>query len=175
MHFFFSGLFWGVILVLIGLTIVIKAVFKIDIPLFRIVFALLLIYFGAKLLFGGFGIRASRSTTIFSESRIESLESGSEYNVIFGKSSIDLRAIDIAEKSAKVEINVVFGSGIVYINPEMPVKIKISTVFGDSKLPKGNVSFFGDYVYKTESYVEGENYLKLDVDVVFGNVIIEER
>ena len=175
MHFLFGGLFWGVLLVLLGASIIIKAVFKINIPFFRIGFALLLIYFGAKLLFGWSGIKTDRNTTMFSETKVEYLVPGSEYNVVFGKSTIDLSNIDISGGKEKVEISVVFGSGIIYINQDIPMKIKISTVFGDTKMPVGNVSFFGDYVYKTGSYTEGEDYLRLDVDVVFGSVVIEEK
>ena len=175
MQFLFGGLFWGILLVLFGATIIVKAVFKINIPFFRIGFALLLIYFGAKILFGGAGFKADRNTTMFSDTKVEYLVPGSEYNVVFGKSTIDLSNIDISGGKEKIEISVIFGSGIVYINQEIPMKIKISTVFGDTKMPVGNVSFFGDYIYKTGSYTEGEDYLRLDVDVVFGSVIIEEK
>ncbi len=175
MHFLFGGLFWGILLVLLGLTIILKAVFKIDIPLFRMVFALLIIYWGLKLLFGGSFLGSSGNTVIFSESKIESKEAGNEYNIVFGKSTIDLTDIDISESGAVMEVNVVFGSGYILINPEIPTLIKVSTVFAESKLPKGNVSFFGDRTYKTKSYVDGENHLKLNIDVVFGNAIIEDK
>jgi predicted membrane protein len=167
MQFLFGGLFWGILLVLFGATIIIKAVFKIDIPFFRIV--------GAKILFGGVGIKADRNTIMFSDTKVEYLAPGSEYNVIFGRSTIDLSDIDVSGGKEKIEISVIFGSGLIYINQEIPMKIKISTVFGDTKMPVGNVSFFGDYIYKTGSYTEGEDYLRLDVDVVFGSVIIEEK
>mgnify|MGYP003990967287 FL=1 len=52
MPFLFSGLFWGVMLVLFGASMILRAVFNLDIPIFRIIFALVIIYFGVKLLLG---------------------------------------------------------------------------------------------------------------------------
>ena len=43
MGFLFSGVFWGGVLVLLGISIIIKVVFHIDIPVFRVVVALVLI------------------------------------------------------------------------------------------------------------------------------------
>lgn len=45
-----SKLFWGAIVVLAGLVIIANAVFNINIPIFRVFFALLLIYWGVKML-----------------------------------------------------------------------------------------------------------------------------
>jgi hypothetical protein len=106
MQFLFGGLFWGILLVLFGATIIVKAVFKINIPFFRIGFALLLIYFGARILFGGTGFKADRNTTMFSNTKVEYLVPGSEYNVFFGRSTIDLSDIDISSGKKKVEISV---------------------------------------------------------------------
>ena len=46
MDFFFGGLFWGVLLILIGIGIILKVFFDINIPIFRTALALLLIYLG---------------------------------------------------------------------------------------------------------------------------------
>ena len=175
MHFLFGSLFWGVILILFGLSMVLKAFFKIDIPIFRIVFAIIIIYWGLKLLFGGFGFSHHENTVIFNNAKIKATKSHSEYNVIFGRSDIDLTNIDISEKNVRSEVNVIFGSGLIYLDPSIPTVVKISTVFAESKLPDRTVSFFGDYVYRNAAYVEGEDCLILNVDVVFGNVRFEEK
>jgi predicted membrane protein len=174
MNFLFGGFFWGGLLVLIGLSMILKTVFKIDIPVFRLVFAVIIIYWGIKLLFGTSFTRKSETNVIFNDTKIEQVVSGKEYNVIFGRSSIDLRDIEMIEGKSKVKINVVFGHSEIYINPDMPMKIIISTVFAESKLPRGHVSFFGDHVYKSPAFVEGEDYLKVELDVVFGNAIIRD-
>ena len=175
MPFLFSGLFWGVMLVLFGASMILRAVFNLDIPIFRIVFALVIIYFGIKLLVGRQAFKGEGNFSMFRNSDVTMSESGGEYNVVFGQSNIDLSHIDISESSKKVNVDVVFGSGNLLIDPQIPTKLKISTVFADCKLPHRNINFFGDSNYKTPAFVEGENYLLLNIDVVFGNVVIVEK
>ena len=95
MNFIWSGLFWGVLLVLIGISVIVKTVLKIDVPIFKIVFALVLIYFGLKLLFGT--SHKTKDTIIFNNSKMTISAKSDEYNVIFGSGEIDLRNIDDLE------------------------------------------------------------------------------
>ncbi|MDP8204845.1 MAG: LiaF-related protein [Candidatus Tenebribacter mawsonii] len=175
MPFLFSGLFWGVMLVLFGASMILRAVFNLDIPVFRIVFALVIIYFGVKLLVGRQAFKGDGNFSMFRSSDVTMSEKGGEYNVIFGQSNIDLSNIDLSESSKKVNVDVVFGSGNLLIDPQVPMKLNISTIFADCKLPHRNINFFGDSNYKTPAYVEGDNYLLLNIDVVFGNVVIVEK
>ncbi len=172
MHFVFSGVFWGLILVLLGLSMIVKVVFKIDLPIIKLLFAALLIYWGIKLLFGISFHTKSPDSVVFDNADIEHVEAGREYNVVFGKSRIDLRNFVLEDKNAKIEIDVVFGNGIIYLNPEIPAKVKVDAVFAECRLPKGNVSFIGEQVYHTPSFVEGENFLQIDLDIVFGNAVV---
>ena len=175
MPFLFSGLFWGVMLVLFGVSMILRAVFNLDIPVFRIVFALVIIYFGVKLLVGRQAFKGENNFSMFKSSDFTMNESGGDYSVVFGQSNINLSNIDISEGSKKVNVDVVFGSGNLLIDPQIPMKLNISTVFADCKLPHRNINFFGDSKYKTPAFVEGENYLLLNIDVVFGNVVIVEK
>ena len=175
MNFLISGVFWGAMLVLLGTSMIIKTVFKIDIPIFRLIFALIIIYWGVKLLFGTSLKKSDENNVIFDNARITQVEDGGEYNVIFGKSVIDLSDIELTEKSSEVEINIIFGSGEIYLNPEIPVKILSSAVFAEGKLPKGSVNFFGDHVYKSPTYEEGEKFLKIELNTIFGSSIVRKR
>jgi len=175
MPFLFSGLFWGVMLVLFGASMILRAVFNLDIPIFRIIFALIIIYFGVKLLIGRQAFKNEENFSMFRSSSVTMKESGGEYDVIFGQSNIDLTNIDISESSKKVNVDVVFGSANLLIDSNVPMKLKVSTVFADCKLPNRNISFFGDSKYQSPAFVDGENYLLLNVDVVFGNVVFIEK
>jgi len=175
MPFLFSGLFWGVMLVLLGASMILKAMFNLDIPIFRIVFALVIIYFGVKLLVGRQAMRSDGDYSMFKKTNVSIKENGGEHSVVFGQSNIDLTNIDVTEKSKQVNVDIVFGSGTILIDPEIPVKLKISTVFADCKLPNRDINFFGDSSFETPSYIEGDNYLLLKVDVVFGNAVIIEK
>lgn len=55
------------------------------------------------------------------------------------------------------------------------MKIKVDAAFASAKMPDGNRISFGDYTYQTKSLKEGEDYLRVDADVVFGELVIEER
>ncbi len=52
MGFLASGVFWGSVIILFGISIILNSVFGISIPVFKIVLALILIYFGISILAG---------------------------------------------------------------------------------------------------------------------------
>jgi predicted membrane protein len=169
MSFVFSSLFWGLIVILIGLSIIVKAVFKIDIPVFRMVFAFLLIYWGIKIMFGNVFTRKSEGTVIFNEAKFDASSKNNEYNVIFGRSDVDMRNIDLSHGNVRAKVNIIFGSGTIYLSPEIPAIVKVETVFGDSRLPDRSVSSFGNTIYRTSSFKESEPHLQIELNVVFGS------
>lgn len=179
MDFLFSRLFWGGIIILFGLSIILNAVFKINIPLFKIIFALLIIYFGVNMLVGSFkGKKTSDSgTDVFSSSTIRADASSlnKEYSVVFGSQVIDLRDItDGADKT--VELNTVFGSQKVYINENARVRVKASSVFGQVSMPDNNSVSFGDGTYTQQP----ENTLSagtlfLEANAVFGDIRVYKQ
>jgi predicted membrane protein len=171
MNFIWSGLFWGVILVLFGLSIILRHTLNIDIPIFKIVFAIILIYFGVKLLIGT--SNKNKDTIIFNKTRINATSKNDEYNIIFGSGEIDLQNIETLQSNMNKEINVVFGSGRLYLPKNVPVVVKVETVFGESKLPDGKTDFFGDYIYRNNADPVNENVLYLEVNVIFGSIVIE--
>ena len=95
-QFFGTPLFWGIILILFGIAVVVKAVFRIDIPLGRILIALVLIVWGVTLLSGrrfwGGGRWEDRreSTVFFSGDITDHGPLREEYGVIFGSRRVDL-------------------------------------------------------------------------------------
>ena len=175
MNILFTGLFWGVILIILGIVVILKAVLNINIPVFRILFAVVLIYFGLKLLVGRKIVHNRENSIIFEKSRVSSVQGNKEYNVIFGSGIIDLTDIDLSNGSVETEINVIFASGDIILESRLPVYIKASTAFAECKLPRGRVSFLGDHQYKSDNFNKDEPALLLDVSVVFGNANIITR
>lgn len=171
---FCSGMFWGVLLILLGISIILKVLFNITIPIFRIAFALLLIYLGVKILTGGFGIERKKNTVLFNDSKIEYTESSDEYNVLFGKGVVNLSNVSLEKKTVEVKVNTVFAEGTIRINPALPTKILVNSAFAGARMPDGNVISFGNYTYKTKSFKENENYLKIEANVVFGSLKVVE-
>ena len=65
-----AGVFWGALLIVIGLTLIIRFVFNVDFPVFRVILALFIIYIGLRILIGGFGLfrfETSANDVLFNE------------------------------------------------------------------------------------------------------------
>ena len=64
MRFLSSGIFWGFIIILFGIVILIKTVFHINIPFFRILIGILIILFGISFIVGAVSQRKSEAMFI---------------------------------------------------------------------------------------------------------------
>jgi predicted membrane protein len=171
MNFIWSGLFWGIILVLLGFSVILKSVLNIDIPIFKIVFALILIYLGIKLL--TVSSVKNRGLFFFDSTKTSVDVEKDEYNIIFGSGVIDLREVVELQKKTSREINIIFGAGTIILPENTPVKIKTDTVFGGSRFPDGKTDFFGEYKYRHNSGTEEET-LYLEINVIFGSLTVED-
>jgi len=169
-----GGAFWGVVLVILGVLFILSAVFHFQVPVFRIFFAILFIWMGISVLSGGWrhvgmGWRGDRGWR--SETEVRAGENvQKEYSVIFGKGNINLTGVTVKEGTVQTEINTVFGSTVIKMNPGIPAKVILNSAFSSARMPDGNVTTFGEYTYKTPSFKEGENALIIKADVVFGSL-----
>ncbi len=169
-----SKLIIGVFVVLIGVSIIVNHVFKIDLPLFRIAFAAFIIYIGIKILTGSFGNKRKdwkNKDNAFSSSTVtpESVNKDEEFNAIFGSSVIDLRTAQFTNQETDIEVNAIFGEAKVYLPAQARVKIKSSSVFGSVKTPDGRETSFGD----DKTILGNENAptrINLEANAVFGSV-----
>src|SRR4030042_7164463 len=110
------GFLWGLVLILIGLAIIFRVVF--DVNLLRIIIAVLIILFGIRILVGKNWMpeRSQKEhDTFFSDRTYSEIpEDKTEYNVIFGKSVYDFTGHDsILREPVKIKINVVFGAAVI--------------------------------------------------------------
>lgn len=171
-----AGIFWGLLLILIGIGIVIRVVFNVHFPIVKFIIAFFFIFIGIRMLIGNFNTwdnRGDDHTTVFSESKIEGVEEKfKEYNVIFGSSEIDLRNVDLSNGSKEIEINTVFGETEIKIDQSTPIRIKAEAVFASAKLPNGNAASFGTATYESENFEKDTNHIYIKSDVVFGNFVV---
>ncbi len=173
-----AGIFWGIILILIGLGIVIRVVFNVDFPVFKFIIAIFFIFLGLRMMFGSFGIfhfNFKKNDIVFNEKFVRGNPEDNEYNVIFGKGVFDFRDVDLSEGTVKVKINTIFGGSEILINSDTPVRINADAVFAGAQLPEGNTAVFGSSNYTSDNYSEGIPHLYLKVDVVFGGVEIKRH
>jgi hypothetical protein len=172
------GFFGGLALILIGLAIIFRVVF--DVNLFRIILAVVVILFGVRILLGKNWIseRSKKERDAFFSDRTyrESPKDNTGYNVIFGKSVYDFTGMDTQmHETVKIKVDVVFGAAIIKINPDMPVKIKSEAVFGGSRMPDGNTVAFGSISYNTDSFKRDAPHFYIESNVVFGGIEVKGR
>ena len=173
MSFFSSAVFWGVIIILIGLSIITKQVFGYSFPLFKIIIGLFFIYIGIKILSSGF--YSNSSTVVFGESKMNYDDSQQQYSVVFGNGQIDLFKLPEPTENKKVEVNVIFGNGTVIVNDSIPMQIELSSAFGSAETPDKTVSALGKSTYFTSSYKQGVPFYFVKASVVFGRLQIVNK
>lgn len=138
-NFFFGNIFWGILLLLWGSSLILKT-FNINLPLAKIFLAVIIIMFGVKLLIGT-GTKSTGSGKFRGRTYIRSNNSG-EYTMIFSGGKFDLSDLD--EDAKDIEITVVFGSAEVILPAHLKFDIEPSTVFGATVLPERSQYGFGD-------------------------------
>lgn len=164
MSFFFSGAFWGVLLILWGLSLVLKAFFpSIRMPIGTIFVSVCIIIFGVQLLIGGFGSRRHSSERRAHQGISEHQSSNfkEELNVVFTSDSLNLQNIDVSNQDKYLEVNAVFGRAIIYVTSDMPIKLESNAVFG--KVYKDS---------RLKLVTNGETALIVEATAVFGSVDI---
>jgi len=171
-----AGLFWGIILIIIGLSIIFRIIF--DINIFRIVIAVIFILIGLKILIGRpfLHSESGENNVIFGEREHNAAPvNGMEYNTIFGKTVYDFRKVDsLTQMKTKITFNTVFGSTDILLPPTIPVKIKTDAVFSAASMPNGNSVAFGSTNYISPDATDSTSFLEIEAHVVFGGLIIKQ-
>ena len=171
------SIFLGVLLVLFGISLIVKVVFNIDMPVVRVVIALFLIYLGVRLFIGkDFGLIShhdNENTIVFGHRTIDKIEDDTEYNVVFGKGVFDLRNVYPADsQKIFIRLNTVFGSSDILYNDTIPLSIKSTSAFGGTKLPSGNTEAFGTYEFNTDT-AGREPLVRIETNTVFGGTLFK--
>lgn len=164
----FSGVFWGFFLIIWGILVVLKNLLHLQIPVFKLIMGVFLVYLGISMLVGGFK-KSTGKDIIFSSSEVTAESDVNEHNVIFGSGVIDFSNLELSDTVREYEINVIFSSAELIINPAVPVFIKTSAVFASSKLPDGKSVYFGKGEYNSmqDSAIKP---IMIDANVVFGSL-----
>lgn len=171
----FDGVFWGIVLILVGVWFLLRRLIPAQIPVLRIVVAALLIYVGIRVLVNG-PLGRPGHAAFFSESHMRySPGWARDYNIIFGRGSVDLSDVTAGSASVRTEVNVIFGSGVLRVDPSKPLRIDMSSAFGAVEAPGGRSVSFGDTVYTSPSYHDGEAALEIHATAVFGRLVVTSK
>ena len=172
-------MFWGILLTVIGVSLIVGEVFKIQVPIVQICVGIGFVYFGLSWIFGAFDISmkpgVTESAAVFGKGNFSISKDSSkdnEFSVVFGGGVVDLRNVDLSDGNAAVEVNTVFGETTVLVNEDTPYKIKADTVFGKSDLPQANRTVVGTQEYYSNNFDPKSNHLVISTNVVFGSLKI---
>jgi hypothetical protein len=178
MRFFSWGVVIGLLIVLAGLSIVLRAWFHIDLPLFRTAAGLVLLFLGARLLLHAwFPQRMGPMPMDRIGSRFEPHQpvSGAlKYDVLFSEGLVDLTKLPPLERDLRVEVNVVFGMAKILLDPSVPYELEASAAFGEVRMPDQHAISFGGRQYQSPAPVTGPR-LRLKVSAVFASCAVEEN
>ena len=172
-----AGIFWGVILIIIGLSIILRIF--LDVNVFRIVIASVFILIGIKMLIGRqvFHYHGDDRHVAFGERIINSApEDGTEYSTVFGKTVYDFRnATNFPTGETKISVNTVFGETDILLPKDVEVQVKADAAFANAMMPNGNTISFGSTMYDSDVSDTG-NFprVKINASVVFGNLKIKQ-
>jgi predicted membrane protein len=177
-----KAMFIGAFFLLLGLSIILKAVFKIDLPVFRVLLALFLIWLGVKLLFNTgehpFAWKAEpfkdKHTAVFTEGDFRWNSNGekhSAYSVVFGDAKVDLTE---AAGPDPVDVSTVFGNMDVFLDAKKLTLVRANSVFGEISMPDGQTVNFGSMQARSPDQ-SGEPKLKIHAHCVFGGIRFHYR
>ena len=173
-----AGIFWGAFLLLLGIALIIKVVFQVDFPVFKVVFGILLVLLGIKVLFGRTLFPQHHfdpEEAVFSERSYNNPEPNKEYTVLFGKGVYDFTNVDLSKGSFETKISTVFGGTQIIVPRDAPVRITADAVFAGAEMPDGNTAVFGSTVYESDTWRPDSASINIKVDVVFGGVQVIRR
>jgi hypothetical protein len=171
-NIYYRSIFWGVILILIGIAVLSKSFFHIDIPLATLIIALVLIAIGIQIMIGGYGFHGIHHWHGFGYHVIK-YEAGSgdkQYDLRYKGITLDLSSVTLDKGSVRIDINGSFGGGIVILNPDLPVKIEADISFGGVTFPDGGVVGFGQGNYQSKNFNPDSPHLFIRVNASFGGL-----
>ena len=155
MHFIFGNVFWGILLLLWGVSLILKGFGIVDLPLVKIFLAVIIIMFGIKILIGNsFKVKiGNEGSTRYVSS------SGNDYTTVFGSQNFDLTSLK--PDSKPLDITAVFGSIYVELPDDIDFQINATNVFGSVNTPG-----------KAGSVYVNDKPVYIDATAVFGKVEI---
>ena len=141
MRFLSSGIFWGFVVILFGIGILLKSVFHINIPFFKIFVGIVVILFGISIIFDA--VKFKKIEAVFGYYNFNSGTIEKEYNIVFSKEAMDISNFDFSNYNGEfIKINSVFSSSEIYLSRDFQYEIRAESAFGTVRLPNGeNVSF----------------------------------
>lgn len=159
-----SGLFWGIIVIVLGAAILVKHIFNLDFPVIKVVLGVALILIGIRVLvFKGphtCSQAGDKNNVIFGERTMYYTADNNEYNAVFSSTVLDLTKLE-PSNNPRIKVSCVFGSMKIIINKQTKLIIDSDVVFGSISNPDENTVSDSNQII-----------LKMKADAVFGSIKI---
>ena len=171
MRFLSSGIFWGFIVILFGVGILLKSVFHVNIPFFKILIGIIVILFGVSIIFNA--INSRRNNTVFGEYNFNFWTIEKEYNIVFSKGVFNFTNFNFSNYNGEfIKINSAFSKSEIYLSRNFEYEIRADSVFGVVSLPNGESVSFGNIARLENAENSGLKRINLHVSSVFGETKI---
>ena len=168
---FFSSTFLGITIIFVGVAMLLRNFFDLEIPIFTIIAAGFLIFLGIRMIAGYSTGNGSSNSAVFGEQNMGYVPGQTKYNVLFGSGNIDLSRLELME-SKWVEISCVFGEFKVAVNRDVNLQIFSSAAFGSFIAPGKQPSAFGSLDFRSPNFDPTKPILTIRAEVVFGSIKI---
>lgn len=190
-----GNMFWGLLFLTLGVVLVVQTVFKVNLPIFRVLASVSLIYLGFKLMFGSFGVTwdgqfrsvVTANSVRFGEAEFSPFDSSgalkeNAFSTAFGESTVDLRKGSDSSLGATsgfdpatepISIQTAFGETTVLTPEGIPLEVEYSLAFGSLKIRGEEVNAFGSGTYRTPGAGDGRSALKIKANAAFSEIEIQ--
>lgn len=192
-----SSIVFGVVLLALGASFLLGAIFGVSIPVFRILIGLLFFYLGFQLITGfprkqgnwhcwskSESTSGSHSTfmgsarVVLDEATLRAKAPYYEYATVFGASQVDLSHIPLAVVKTLptplvFSINTVFGKTDVLLNKEIPLRVEAQSAFGNVRFPDATNVAFGTQLYQSNQ--QEQPLVIVRTNTVFGSTELHYR
>lgn len=167
MKFLFTGIFFGTLLVLWGLSLIIEAIFGISLPILRIGFACILIYAGLMLIKGMYEAQQQKAI-FFSQETVKADRHNNQqyYKIAFGQGTIDLSQLDTSAEQIRIQVYTLFGKAILQLDPQVPTLVNATSVMSSVSFPDKTIVSLGNYRYQSGA-VDQKPKVVVDATAVF--------
>jgi predicted membrane protein len=192
-----SSIVFGVVLLALGASFLLGALFGISIPVFRILIGLLFFYLGFQLITGlprhkhhwhcwsKMESTSGCHSTFMGSARVTLDEATLrakapyyEYATVFGSSLVDLSQVPVAviktlPTPLVFSINTVFGKTEVILNKEVPLRVEAQSAFGNVRFPDATNVAFGSQLYQANQHEQPLVIVR--TNTVFGSTEMHYR
>ncbi len=165
--------FYGVLLILLGILLLVRYLFKIKIPVFLISVAIIIVFVGVSFFINGTDTEAENNIVFSRDKIISTVKPGSEYSFVFGSGTIDLTKTSHKNAGDKIRINSVFSNGVIKVNPQTPLIVRTHSLFAVTETPNNDLIILGNTNYQTNNFKKDADYIEVEAKVIFGKLAIE--